>query len=223
MTFTEEEIDNGIFEVLRRAAVAGGYLPDVQLFPETPSGRTAYGVAKKVILDAYEAGSKKPLIEVFASSNIQARDEEHNNKITIRRDDFVSGSLGFYGTKKHVSKPDGSFDVYMNASGTVIMQYQISFVTDDWDFLLHSLIINALKLKGYCKAANNDGTLIDRRFKIKYVTTLDKSGSDFVEKALLYNIGDVVIEQPVLLENVKGITEIIFETDPGDGNVSSFE
>lgn len=219
MKFTEGQIEHGIFEAIRKKIVSMGYYPDIVPLLALPDDqfKVALEAAKNAII-----AQGKELIEVFGLGDIQDRDELHNNSIIIRRDDFAPGNLGFYLTESFEERTDGDFNNYSNPSGTVTLQYQISYITNSakYDRLIHSAIINSLGAKTkYLPGVNDDGSEMDRLYRVKYVMTLDKSSSDFIERALRYNVVDVLIEEPIFKGIVKGIKEITIGTstvEPGN-------
>lgn len=210
-------VERGIYEAIRKEVVRLGYLPDIRLFQ--PNDFAGYESAKQTIRDA-----GKKIIEVLGVGDVKARMQLDYNRILINRDDISKGTLGFYGTKSYdvvnVSGID-YYDVYRNASGTVDLQYQIEFITDDtiYDRLIQTIIMNVLgSSKGYLKGVNDDGTYSTSGFNVNYMTTLNKSGSEFIERALRYDIPDVIIEDRMFLYRTRKIEEIDILQDPG-GNV----
>lgn len=223
MKFTEGQIEHGLFEAIRKKVFEMGFYPDYVSLLSLPDDEyvVALAAAKQAIIDA-----GKKLIEVYGPGDIQDHDELHNCSIIISRDDFGPGTLGFYLTESYEEKPDGSFDVYKNPSGTTTMQYQVSYISDSakYDRICHQAVINALGAKTrYIPGYTDEGVEMERLFQVKYVMTLDKSSSDFIERAVRYNVVDVLIEEPQFKENVKPITEINIGTDAGDGNNQEFE
>lgn len=215
MTFSFANVDRGIYEAIRLKCVALGYLPDRTLYLTAD----AYAAAKQVIRD-----SGKQIIEVYGIGDIQARDELEYNSIIINRDDITPGSVGMFGTRSFVARivdnsPDPDitvYDVYLNQSGTVSLQYQISYITDDsfYDRLVQSIVFNALKIRGYVYGMNDDGTTMSRGFNTLYRTTIDKSGSNFIERGIRYDCLDIAIEEATFLYTASQGSESTLEVIP---------
>lgn len=214
MTFTFSQIDRGISEALRLRAIALGLLPD----RSTAVSFDAYAASKQTIRNG---GGK--IIEVYGIGSIEARDESEYNSIFIDRDDSVPGSIGMFGTRSFTERVDVGtgktvYDVYLNQTGTVTLEYQISYMTNDtnYDRILQQIIFDTLKVRGFLYGVNNDGTKMTRGFNTSYRTAIDKSGKDFIERSFRYDVPDIAIESPVFLYTTSQATDIAVNTDPVD-------
>ncbi len=214
MTFTFDQVDRGISEAIRLRCVALGLLPD----RATAANIDAYSAAKQTIRDG---GGK--IIEVYGIGSIQARDESEYNSIFIDRDDSVPGTIGMFGTKTFTERldiPSGKtvYDVYLNQTGTVTLEYQISYMTDDtnYDRILQQIIFDTLKVRGFLYGVNDDGTPMTRGFNTSYRTAIDKSGKDWIERSFRYDVPDIAIETPVFLYTTAQATDIAVDTAPQD-------
>lgn len=213
MTFTFSQVERGISEAIRLECVRLGYLPDRTLYTDPAD----YEAAKVVIRNN---GLK--IIEVYGIGDVKARDQLNYNSIFINRDDLSPGDLGFACTRNYVSRVDSVtnktvFDVFMNQTGTVTLEYQIMHLTDDtfYDRLISSIIFNVMKVRGFIYGMNDDGTTMTRGFNTVYRTTLDKSGKDYIERAARYDCTDIAIEEDVFLYTAAQTTDIDIDVDPG--------
>jgi len=211
MTF--DEIERAVFEVIRKKIVSLGYLPDIALYQPTDDV-AGYEAAKKAIRD-----SGKKIIDIKGVGDPKARGELDYNSIFINRGDIADGSLGFKCTnfyEKIVEGEETYFNVYENASGTVDIEYQIGYITDDvnYDRLIQSILFNSLRKKNYFKGINSLGNKTTEGFNTRYITTLDKSGKDYIERAARYDFMDIILEDRIFLYRTSQITDISIENVP---------
>lgn len=216
MTFRYEQVERGISEALRLKCIALGLLPDRRIY--LPNNFAGYTAAKQTIRNG---GGK--VIEVYGIGSVEARDTKKYNSIYIDGDDSVPGSIGMFGTKTFVERVDGItgktvYDVYLNQTGTVTLEYQISYMTDDADYdrIIKEIIFDVLKVRGFLLGINDDGTTMTRGFNTSYRTVIDKSGKDYIEKSFRYDVPDIAIEAPVFLYTTSQATDIAVNTDPAD-------
>lgn len=212
MTFTFNQVDHGLSEAIRLKCVALGLLPD----RATAVSIDAYAASKQTIRDG---GGK--IIEVYGIGSIEARDESEYNSIFIDRDDSVPGTIGMFGTRTFTPRTDVGtgktvYDVYLNQTGTVTLEYQISYMTNDtnYDRILQQIIFDVLKVRGFLYGVNDDGTVMTRGFNTRYRTAIDKSGKDYIERSFRYDVPDIAIESPVFLYTTSQATDIAVDSRP---------
>lgn len=215
-----EQVDKGIYEAIRKEVVRLGYFPDLRLFPKGKEKELE--AAKAVIRD-----SGKKLIEIKGVASGLNRQTLNYNSIFINRDDIAPGGIGMWGTQSYVKVVEGGqtfYDVYLNPTGTVDIEYQIEFFTDDttYDRIIQSIIMNALKVRGFIPGILPDYSE-GQGFYVHFQTTLNKSDNEVLERAIRYDARDIVLEDGVFLYRTTQVTDIDISSEPVSEPPTEFE
>ena len=101
-TFTRQEIEETLTNLIRQRAVDLGYLPDVTQFVGNPAG---YKAARQAIID-----SGKEIIDVFGIGSADERGEKKYHRITLNLRQYNNGSITHYGDSIYQDDGNGNFN-----------------------------------------------------------------------------------------------------------------
>lgn len=223
---TVSDIDNGIYEKLRKETVRLGYLPDIALYqPPNPANEAAYEAARQAIIN-----SGKEIIEVFNVGNSDDRDGITKNKIIVDRSAPEKGNISFHNVEKlvPVGDPEDPATKYKKVklpAFSYFITYQITYicVKSKYDYIIQDILRKALLNFTYLKGYDDNGTELSEGFNIMYMTTIDQSDAKFVERIYRFRVGEVILDnyeeedEYILQSNISQITDIDVENVPKQG------
>lgn len=195
VTFTREEIDRTITELLRRRTVLGGYLPDVLLFAGNMPG---YELARTAIV----TGGKQ-LIDVFGVGSNYNRGEKNYHRIFVNMRQYNNGSVHHAGESSYRQTQTLPVPLYQREvvyASTKNILYDIRTVcsgTDatKYDRICTDIAFGALTTSGACVAIpvlKPDMTFdSSRTFLIRYLGTNAVFVGDFLERQITFEVVDV--------------------------------
>lgn len=200
-TVTYTELDNMLFETLRRAVVGAGYLPDIINYQSGTNAENAaaYKAAKVTLRDSIGV-----LTEVFGVGSFEAKGEKAINKIVIVRGNKSVGSIGGWpATQYDVTNgfPLNSGSLFKKSflpdnSNDVI--YQIKLITNDsnWDNALSAIIDNVIPQKRFLFTVDNTGNYTTKAVLILSMGDNNISAFNFIERTYKFIIKDVFLQIP---------------------------
>ena len=146
MSNIQDIVELSIFHAIRKVCVAEGYLPDITLYSNTPSGYDAYQAAMSAIAN----GQKGFCVEVFNNSNPQYKGLKKGPRIVLVSNNILPGSTGLEGSEHYV-EVDGAFQGYLppNMSYDFTLSIHLVAVTGMQIKTLHSLLSKAIPSRGY--------------------------------------------------------------------------
>ncbi|HOZ81944.1 MAG TPA: hypothetical protein PLJ18_11510 [Niabella sp.] len=153
MKFKQSEISDGIFEVIRKAVVAGGYLPDFV----SAGSSSAYQSAKGAIIS-----SGKEVIEVFNVGTYKSKGEDMNNNIIINRASVVPAKIGTGKEIAFVQNDNGTFDKIHTPDTRYDIMYSISYntISEKYAEIIEDIILNAFESRKFIRAVRSNGDII---------------------------------------------------------------
>lgn len=195
-TFTREEIEHTLINLIRQRAVALGYLPDVTLFAGNKAG---YLAARQAIID-----SGKELIDVFGIGSADERGEKTYHRITLNLRQYNNGSITHYGDSIYQDDGSGGYNRVQGFASSRNILYDIrSSVSGpnstQYDRICLELVMSAL---GTLSVGKYLPTLVnvttgeydsDRRFLCAYNGSQEIKGTDFFERLMTYEIIDIFL------------------------------
>lgn len=202
-----EIVDRSIFEVIRKALVELGYLPDITKFPDTDAGVLAYNQAMEAI-----KVSKGYAIEVFGQGSSFKKYEKKVPRIVYTARRIQPGDLG--------GNPDlnyelngGSYDAYARPPAANNLQFEISLVFKEarHERKLNSIISATLSYRRYIKHYDDE----TQEFFINNISYRDNPDTAFgiSEKILTYEAVDLWDMSGVEVSKVSKLQEVTITTE----------
>lgn len=214
------DIDNGIFESIRKEIVRKGYLPDINDFlPSTPENEDLWEAALTSIRT-----SGKQIINVFNVGDSDDRDAIDKNKIIVDRLIPEKGNIGLHCVQELIASgdPEDEETFYKKVSPppyTYFINYQVTYICKKtkYDYILAEIIRKAVQNFTFLKGYSDEGIETAEGFNIRYINTIDTSGEDFIEKMYRFKVGEVILddyktEDAFIIENnIPQITDIAID------------
>lgn len=205
MIFTYEQIDRTMFEYLRLAVVAAGYLPDINDYlPATEANATAYDAAKAAI-----KASGKTVIEIEQNDSPDGYGEKKIAAIVITQHSASKGSIGggpstFF--ESTTVDEVTTFKKYRYPRQTKTLRYHIRCISNDTTYMriMKNLLDTTFDTGSYLKAMNADTYALDGTpFYIENIGEADMGQDKTYEYLYIYEVQDVFITPATLiLDNI---------------------
>lgn len=186
MNFTLTQIDRGIFEALRLALAAAGYLPDVLLHTTQNSYNNALETIKnngKIPVNLYGVGSWK------------AKQKLQFNTIIVERKERNLSSLGYRGMSVTLPKINGGFETKQIPFETAELKYNIVLICEDVknERELQSIIMNTFDVFKEVKGLNDNGSLTEDTFLLMSEGIVNTSSADIIEVQFRYKTSELIL------------------------------
>ncbi len=204
---TYEEIDRAIYEQLRLAVVAAGFLPDITLY----NTQNAWIAARNALRTSLPDGQ---LIDVFGVGAADDRDEYTLSKFIINRTDETNGNIAAGGYEWE--RNGNVFKEQYTPQYSTDITYEVLFNAPNTRYeRIMSNIMNATfsKIK-QLSACNEDGTFDQtKKFYIKLFQKFDNSVAQYTQKTYIFRVEAVFLltETTSIIENISSITSIDFK------------
>ena len=204
-----EQLDRSMYENMRLAIIAAGYIPDRAAYA-TPALYKAAKVSLKASLADHQ------LIEIFGVGTSAARDEKSINTIFIKRVTEGIGDIGAYGVTKFVPKDVNGvtkFDKERYPSSTQDIVYEVRFVANTVKFerIIVGLIYKVFGTKKYIPLYLNSGSLDSETVLCLKQGDSDVSSTDVKEKVYQFVLQDIWVEEfETVKENIPRMTDITY-------------
>lgn len=215
---TQGEVDNGIFEVLRKAIVAAGYLADVALYDvSTDAGLTAFNTAN----DAIVTGGKQ-LINIFSVGMYSSRGLLQTNNIVIDRAMPKPASTGTGIAYDYDPVPgQDRFSKTKLADTKFDISYTVTYFTMSTTYadIIEDIIRRALGIRKLITGIKED-TTESNKFWLWYKTEQDLSGADDIERMVMYDAKNVDLIGSSSEGTVSQFKEFIFEVNLPPNNLT---
>ena len=180
----QELIERSLFESIRKELVDKGYLPDINLFPNTISGRSDYEAAITLIKTI-----KGFAIELFSEGSNHSKGMKKTPRIVIKTGSFVPGALG--GDVSRVMVLSGSgFLPTKTPPQTVDFYIDFHLVSENvnQERILNSLLAISVPRRGYVPFYTDSNYSFFTRYVNFY--NYDDSDQGIIEKVYAYEIQD---------------------------------
>ena len=181
----QELIERSIFESIREELVDKGYLPDINLYPNTPAGRISYDAAVKAIAD----GPLGFAIEVYSESSNQSKGVKKVPRIVVKTGSFVPGALGGDPSKVLVRGPNGfTPTVTPPQTSEFYIDFHLTSSTVKQERILNALLAISVPRRGYIPFYTDH----QYSFFVKYVNFYnhDDVEQGIIEKVYAYEVQD---------------------------------
>jgi len=198
-TVTYNELDNTFFEVLRRAVVAAGYLPNILSYQTGTLAQraAAYKQAKVTLRDSIGT-----ITEIFNTGSFESKGEKTINKIVIVRGAKKLGSIGGWpATQIDVTTglpltAESRFKKSFTPDASNNVSYEVRLITNDavWDNTLSSVIDNAIPQKRFINTVGNDGLDTNNRVLVVSNGDTNISAFNFIERIFRFTVMDVFVQ-----------------------------
>jgi hypothetical protein len=207
MYFKLSDIDRGVCEALRLAAVAAGYMPDA-LVHDTPP---AYEAALQAIRNA----GKQP-VNLYPVGSWRENEEVKWNTIIIRRTRRALSNIGYGGHVYYEPSPTaGKFLEKRTPYETAALTYTVTFVCENAanEEVLQGIMYDALDVSKALYALDESGAQSEDMFYIHRTDAIDQSDADFMEWIYTFEVSPVVLEADKTISEVSQIITIQQNTD----------
>lgn len=218
MKLTTNEIENGIYELIRLWLVANGYLPDVTAY--LPGNVSGWETAKTAII----TGGKK-LVYVENAGSYQGRENLEENCIVIDLEDQSPSMTGTKSVPEYkLNEPNNNYDKSITAEGLFDLQYRVSLVCYDIAYLsiMETCLFDVLRMRKTVSAIDN-GASITGKFWLWRRNYINLDSQKFLERAILFDvpsidlIGDVSAGVVARAEEITvGVVADNSQVAPGD-------
>lgn len=176
------DVNRGLEERLRLAAVAAGYLPDKLLY--MPSDAAGYETAKQAIRDA-----GRPVVEIYGPGSNPNRDVKRDANVYVT---FLMEEPADAGTGQdfvyEFNAQDMDYDKTLSPDTRYDLSYQISYVTETEETAsaIQDIMRSAFGVRGYVDALGVDGITVVSKFKFFRTTPFEVPGTDYLERGSRY-------------------------------------
>jgi len=219
-----EEIDRGIFEALRKAAVEHGYLPDKTNFQT----QQAYEAAKDTLRDQVPT---KSLVEIFGVGSPKDRGDKQDGAIYINRDVPTKGGIGAFGLVKFEKVGSGesaTFNKFRYPDGNYDIMYSLRVLTSNtlMNRITMSILMNTLPSMGYMVAVDENGAEIEQGgfTVVQQGGSSDLGGKGHIEELHKYEVQDVwITDFKLIRQGVPQLKEVRSKLSITDSQDEDFE
>ena len=183
----QTRVQRSIYHALRKEVVRLGYLPDIELYPETNQGNEDFRLAKEVI-----ATTKGYFIDLFGHSSARAKFDKKCPRIVVFMSRIYEGDIGASPAKIWAKDPENnkykSGQVPAQASNLIFAIHILSNKTSQ-DVLLNRIVSNVLGQKGFVKyydEPESDFFIFNSSYN-----DLEDSQENIIERAYYYTVKDI--------------------------------
>lgn len=225
--YTLENIDRSIYNAIRLALVAGGYLADISTYaanPDKEAGLLAYQTASGLI---------SPLIEVFGVGTGASKMEKNVNRIVIERRSITAGDIGG-GTAIYkpvlVSNTLDSYDKTFYPDMTSNISYDIRLITASTQVerimigILNKVLGRRKRVSYFTDFETDSGLTFGTVFNGSSVIAIGQS-NNIMESLYGYVVPNVFLDDgtdPTSVPVLRGV-EVTASFDPNSEDVVSGE
>ncbi|MCB9047615.1 MAG: hypothetical protein H6550_15890 [Chitinophagales bacterium] len=207
---TYGELDRMFEEVLRRAVVAAGYLPDVASYIGDPAGYEAAKASLKTSL-----GANGRLIEVFGPGPWDNYMDKASCRIVVTREGSAKGTIGgtneVYFTATSGSGASAVYSKYAYPDATNHVSYSIRVITDSlaYDEIACGIVDKALGNRKYIATVDASGNDTTSKALVCFEGNVDLSSTHFMERMYRYQVKDIFMQPATLISSdIPALTEI---------------
>lgn len=104
----------------------------------------------------------------------------------------------------YVKNTDGvSYSKYLMPKACYNILYDIRIICTETKLerILTDVLLNNLNTKNYLKGVKEDGTETEEYFFISFMGSADISDNNFIEKMFKYEVSNVLLTEPILLDS----------------------
>lgn len=211
---TLSQLDNGIFEVLRKEFVRLGVLPDITAYVGTAAQiNTQYNAAKAVLRTAGVT-----IMEVFSVGGYQSRGELNQCNIIVDRKTSKPAATGTGRVFEYtlVDRAQPKFDKAISTDSKFDIPYSISYVCK---LTAHSEIIEAaimrvIGARKYITALKDDATAAGNFWLIQKNQFDTSDGEKFIERGWMFIADNIDLTGATALDPVGQFTEFTLSVEP---------
>jgi hypothetical protein len=187
----QERIERSLYETLRKSCVSAGYLPDIELYPNTSVGWNDYQEAIKQI-----KRNKGFAIEVFNHSSMHNYGEKKVPRFVIHTVKFLSGGVGGPpGYQLEKNELTGQFNKIEIPTLVHDMYVDIYLTSNSaaQDRVLHSIIAATFNIRKYIRFYDDLDPASLQRFLLLEINerNIPELTSGLIERAYTYQILDL--------------------------------
>lgn len=204
----QDEVDRGIFEVLRLECVKRGYLPDFVI----AGNSSTYNSMKASIIS-----SGKQIIEVFNVGSAKSKGEEYANSIIIDRGHPAPAKTGVGMSFEYdLDAITNKYKKSATADSKFDIMYMISYTsnTEKYAIIIEDIIRTCFGIRKEVKSLDENAN-VTGVFWVRYAGEANMSTADFIERMVQYTavnidlIGDTYIEDIAPVENIEVSTSFM--------------
>lgn len=207
---TLADIDRTIFEALRKAVVAEGFLPDITLYADGRSYQTA-------VEDLAQNLKFKQPIYVLGVGAENSRDDKRPNRFVIDRMPLEPGTLGSFGVVNFAENEDGtSFTKKESDSTTYDIKYEIRCISNStyYDRIMQTILLTTFNKISY-QFLVQGSIVTDEVILVRHLGAADMKAGDLLESIYTYQAEDIFItDGRTLDDNIKKINRIDVDVSP---------
>ena len=206
---TRGEVDNAVYERVRRALVAEGLLPDRVVFDSEAAYRNEKAVWERTgVL----------VTEVFPHSTPLEQAQKLARTIHVSRTaETANGELGYIRMPMLMPTVTGDYEKVQQVEPPKDLTYTITYAgqTLAHEMRLRVMLSRALQHRSFLNGVGEDLSERPGRGLLMYVAELDSSTDARLEKTLTIQIKRLSLAAPVTVETVAAITQVGVTVEPG--------
>lgn len=218
MKLTAQQIEDGIYEIIRLKLVELGYLPDVTAYlPNNTANQAAYKAAIEAI-----KGTGKKIIEIHNDGSYKNRQNVKENVIIISKEDQDPSVTGTKSSPEYVyDAGNTNYKKSITAETIFDLQYRVTIICYDSEYIniIEDILLQSLGARRKINALEPDGTVVGD-FWILIGSYINLDSSKFAERAQMYNIPTINLIGNTDAGTVARAEEIFVgvSTDPDNSN-----
>lgn len=204
---SQAQLDNGIFELIRKELVLRGYLPDVDIV----GLGNGYKVAKQAIVT-----SGKQVIEIHQPGSYESRGETNTNDIIIGRSIPKPANTG---TGRNIEYDfndlTNKYDKSITADVKYDVPYKITYITkyETYAEIIEDVLRKVIGARMLIKALDN-GAVEVGEFWLLEQGQFDTSDIDFIERGWTYLAKNIDLRGVDNLGEIAPFTEFCADVEP---------
>lgn len=204
-----EKLDRTLFEKLRLAFVAGGWLAD---FRSMGGDKAAFVTAQ----DAIRA-SKGAVINVYSIGTGQAKGAQAYNKVTLHRVSIIPGDVGATGLTELVSDGAGAFNKVDCGSTSYYIDYEVRIFAEktSHERVMLETINRIFGGRQQLQAVDDSWDFTGNAFTLEMTNIQNVTSTEYFEWMMSLRVHNVFISEPVIIESgIPPLTQVDYQIDP---------
>ena len=190
----QEVVERSLFHSIRRHCVGKSFTPNINDYPNTPTGYDAYIAAFAPIITA-----KGFAIEVFNSGPPTDRELKQVPRLVIDTQGFIPGSIGGDQSQKYRMDESGKYYGYITPPTTSDLYVNLHMVagTPEQHRILNSILSLAIPRRGYVPFYNDENEVFFVQF-LSYVPVREIGSPGIMETIARYVCKDLIEVEEII-------------------------
>jgi len=204
---TQAQVDNGIFEIIRKELVLRGYLPDVDI--------VGFGAGYTNAIQLIKNNGKQP-IELYQPGAMESRGENNDNDVIIGRSTPIPARTGTgRNTEYDFNEDTNKYDKSITADVKYDIPYKITYITktETYAEIIEDVLRKVIGARMLLNAIDNTGNIVGEFWLIQ-ASAFDTSDKSYIERGWLYTARNIDLRGSDSLGEIAPFTEFCADVEP---------